>query len=60
MAAGVDYEGLSRKALKECVGATGMRWPSGVLFTEGGTKVGVGCRGMRSNDSIGKRRKLNQ
>ena len=39
MTAGVDYEGLSRKALKECVGATGMRRPSGVLFTEGGTKV---------------------
>lgn len=50
VAACVAYERLSRKALDECVGATGMRWPLGVLFTEGGTKVGMGCRGMRSSE----------
>lgn len=43
VAARVDYERLSRKALNECVGATGMRWPLGVLFTGGGTEVGMGC-----------------
>lgn len=60
MAAGVDYEGLSRKALKECFGVTSRRWPSGMLFTEGSTKVEVGYRDMRSSNSIGKHRKLKQ
>lgn len=56
----MDYEGLSRKALKECFGVTSRRWPSGMLFTEGSTKVEVGYRDMRSSNSIGKHRKLKQ
>lgn len=40
VAARVDYERLSRKALNECVGATGMRWPLGCSSLKVALKLG--------------------